>query len=97
MSFGMIANAETYKCTKGGQTIYSDTSCSAGASKVDAFSDKLSNDQRLQAEFVQQNNRKTLSEIEYQEARDRETRNRAAYNRALQERYSNNRSTAGSR
>lgn len=97
ISFGVIANADTYKCTKGGQTVYSDTPCAASASKVDAFSDKLSNDQRTQAAKVHQGNKNMLSEIEYQEARDSEARDRAAYNRAMQERYLNNRTTSASR
>lgn len=67
------AAAETYKCAKGGQTVYSDQPCASTATRVDEAADQVSRAQRRQAEAVNQSNRRQLSELEYQAARDRYT------------------------
>lgn len=68
---GVVAMAETYRCTKGGQTVISDVPCAPGAGRVDAQSDAVSREQRRQAELVDTKNRRQLSEIEYRNARER--------------------------
>lgn len=65
------ALAETYKCVRGGQTVYSDISCASGAARVDDQADKVSRERQRQAEAVNSANRRQLSELEYQAARDR--------------------------
>lgn len=67
------ALADTYRCVKGGQAVFSDTPCAAGVSRVDQGTDNVSRDQRRQAEFVNLRNRSQLSELEYRAARDRNT------------------------
>lgn len=67
-------NAETFKCTQNGKFIISDTPCMAGASRVDTTSDAVSQEQRRQAEQVNQRNRRQLSELEHKAAQDRATR-----------------------
>jgi len=93
----LASTAETYKCTKSGQTVYSDIPCASGASRVDASADNVSKEQRKQAETVHLDNRKQLSEIEYQTAQDRVAQERAAQERAIQDRYSSRRSAPNSR
>lgn len=48
--------------------------CVAGASRVDQSTDKVSRDQRRQAESVNQSNRGQLAELEYRAARDQNVR-----------------------
>jgi len=72
MSCGsVVAAAETYRCTKGGQTVISDAPCAPGAGRVDDRSDAVSREQRRQAELVDIKNRRQLSEIESHNARER--------------------------
>ncbi len=72
MSCGsVVAAAETYRCTKGGQTVISDAPCAPGAGRVDDRSDAVSREQRRQAELVDMKNRRQLSEIESHNARER--------------------------
>ena len=68
------AVADTYKCSKGGQTVFSDVPCAPGASRVDAHTDNVSREQRRQAEILNENNRGQLSEPEYRAARERNYR-----------------------
>lgn len=72
------ALAETYKCTQGGKSVFSDTPCMAGASRVDQHTDRIEGSRQRQAELVHQKNQSQLSELEYQAARDR--RVRGSYN-----------------
>jgi hypothetical protein len=74
--FGLCLNvqAETYKCTQSGKTVFSDSPCMAGASRVDQGTDQVGRSQKRQAELVDQKNRTQLSELEYRAARDRNVR-----------------------
>jgi hypothetical protein len=63
--------AELYKCTQGGHSVFSDTPCKAGASRVDREADRIEGSRKRQAELVHQKNQSQLSELEYQAARDR--------------------------
>lgn len=69
--FSRSVVAETYKCSKGGQAVFSDVPCASGASRVDAHSDVVSREQRRQAEIIHERNRGQLSELEYRAARER--------------------------
>jgi hypothetical protein len=72
LAWGHFAvGADTYKCTQGGKTVFSDIPCAAGANKVDQSSDKVSRESRYQAEYINQKNSRQLSELEYQAARDK--------------------------
>ncbi len=53
---------------------FSDTPCAAGANRVDEGADKVSREQRRQAESINQGNRGQLAELEYRAARDRNAR-----------------------
>ena len=64
--------AETYKCVRGGQSVFSDTPCQAGASRVDQKTDRIEGSRQRQAELVHQKNQRQLSELEYQASRDRQ-------------------------
>lgn len=66
--------ADTYKCSKGGQTVFSDVPCAPGANRVDAHTDTVSREQGRQAEIVNERNRGQLSELEYRAARERNFR-----------------------
>jgi len=66
--------AETYKCLRGGQSVFSDTPCQAGASRVDQKTDRIEGSRQRQAELVHQKNQRQLSELEYQASRDRHVR-----------------------
>jgi hypothetical protein len=66
--------ADTYKCSKGGQTVFSDVPCAPGANRVDANTDAVSREQGRQAEIVNERNRGQLSELEYRAARERNYR-----------------------
>ena len=66
--------AETYKCTQGGKTVFSDIPCKGGANRVDQGTDQVERSQKRQAELVNQKNRTQLSELEYRAARDRNVR-----------------------
>lgn len=72
--FCLAASADTYRCVKGGQVHFSDTPCAAGANRVDQNTDKVSREQRRQAESVNQENRGQLAELEYRAARERNLR-----------------------
>lgn len=74
ISFSLNVQAETYKCTQGGKTVFSDLPCMAGASRVDHGTDQINRSQKRQAELVDQKNRTQLSELEYRAARDRNVR-----------------------
>ncbi len=103
--FSLNAQAELYKCTVGGHSVFSDTPCKAGASRVDRDTDRIEGSRKRQAELVHQKNQSQLSELEYQAARDRRVRggynvidsmntsddekNRAEANKARR-RYNNN-------
>lgn len=71
-------NAETFKCTQNGKSIISDSPCMLGAARVDQISDKVTQEQRRQAEIVNYRNRRQLAELEYKAAQDRPSRGGAA-------------------
>lgn len=70
---GQSAVADTYKCVIGGKSVYSDVPCANSSARVDAATDKVSRGQKLEAEVVNQTNRRQLSELEYRAAIDRNT------------------------
>ncbi|MBI2276695.1 MAG: DUF4124 domain-containing protein [Dechloromonas sp.] len=72
--FCLAASADTYRCVKGGQVHFSDTPCAAGASRVDGNADRVSREERRQAESINYGNRGQLAELEYRAARDRNVR-----------------------
>ncbi|UCV03682.1 DUF4124 domain-containing protein [Dechloromonas denitrificans] len=69
--FALNVQADTYKCTQGGKTVFSDTPCMAGAGRVDDQADQINRSQKRQAELVHEKNRTQLSDLEYRAARDR--------------------------
>lgn len=71
MGICIMAHAETFRCQKNGQTVFSDLPCAAGAARVDVGTDRVSRTQRMQAEVVDQRNRRQLSELEYNAAQAR--------------------------
>lgn len=75
VSAAFSTSAETYKCVQAGKTIFSDTPCASGASRVDQNSDGVSKDQRRQAELVNQKNNTQLYELESRAAQGRYQRN----------------------
>lgn len=66
-----VLQAETYRCQKGGQTVFSDVPCAAGANRVDVGADQVGRNQKQQAELVRERDRRQLSELEYRAARER--------------------------
>lgn len=74
LGLGLNVQAETYKCSQGGKTVFSDMPCMVGASRVDQQTDQIERSQKRQAELVHQKNRTQLSELEYRAARDNNAR-----------------------
>lgn len=69
--FSCIVHAETYRCSKNGQTVFSDLPCAAGVAPIDNNSDRTTREQRQQAEIVRSRNNRQLSELEYRAAEAR--------------------------
>ena len=65
--------ADTYKCVVAGKSVYSDIPCASSSARVDASADKVSRGQKLEAEVINQGNRRQLSELQYRAAVDRNT------------------------
>lgn len=77
------ANAEIYKCTQGGKTIYSERPCGADAKTVQTQGD-ITEEQRAQARAIARSEQRMRGDIEYQEQMDRIEREKSgrAYARA---------------
>lgn len=63
------ANAETYKCSQNGKTVYSDLPCATNAARVDYSADRVTADQRRQAEIVHLKNQVSALQSDLEESR----------------------------
>lgn len=83
LAFG--AQAQVYKCTEGGKTVYSDQPCGRDARHVGAPQDQVTTDQQLQRMEQNLKERRERNSIEYREAVDDAAKARAGQARRSQE------------
>lgn len=66
------ANAETYKCSQNGKTVYADQPCATNAARVDYGADRVTTDQRRQAEIVHLRNQVSALQSDLEESRSKQ-------------------------
>lgn len=72
-----IANAQTYKCVVGGKSVYSDSPCSQTAARVDADTDRVTEQQRQERASLSSKERQQRNAIERRDEAEYQARNRA--------------------
>jgi len=73
----IFANAQTYKCVVGGKSVYSDAPCSQSAARVDADTDRVTEQQRQDQARLSAKERQQRNAIERRDEAEYQARNRA--------------------